>query len=64
MIANRHRISHDYQPNDEVMILTYKPDKLDPRAEGPYRINRIHTNGTVTIQRYPHVEEQINIRRI
>ena len=29
---NRRRISHDYQPNDEVQIITYKPGKLDPRA--------------------------------
>jgi hypothetical protein len=49
--SNRRRISHDYQTNDEVQILTYKPGKLDPRASAPFRIIRIHTDGTVTIQR-------------
>jgi hypothetical protein len=33
---NRRRISHDYQPNDEVQILTDKPYKLDPRASAPF----------------------------
>ncbi len=62
--ANRRRLSHDYQRNDEVQILTYKPGKLDPRASTPFRIIRIHTNGTVTIQRTPLVTERINIRRL
>ncbi len=62
--ANRMRISHDYQPAEEVMILTYKPDKLEPRATGPFVIQRVHTNGTVTIRRNPFVTERINIRRL
>jgi transposase InsO family protein len=49
--ANRRRISHDYQPNDEVQMLAYKPGKLDPRASAPFRNVRIRMNGTVTIQR-------------
>ena len=57
MIANWRCISHDYQINDQVLILTYKPNKLEPRAIGPFRVNRVHTNGTITIQRFPHVEE-------
>ena len=28
------------------MILAYKPDKLDPRATGPCRIEQVHVNGT------------------
>lgn len=28
--ANRSPISHDYQPNEQVLILVYKPDKLQP----------------------------------
>ena len=59
--ANRRRISHDYQPNDEVLILSYKPDKLEPRAIGPFRIVTVHTNGTVTIQRNQAVTERINV---
>ena len=64
MIANRKRISHDYAVNDLILKLAYKPNKLAPRAEGPYQIVQVHTNGTVTIQLRPHVTERINIRRI
>jgi hypothetical protein len=65
VMSNRRRISHDYQPNDEVQILTYKlPGKLDPRASAPFRIVTIHTNSTVTIQRTPLVTERLNIRRL
>ena len=64
MRANRSRISYDYRPGDEVLILAYKPDKLDPRAIGPFRIERVHVNGTVTIRRNAHVTERVNIRRV
>ena len=62
--ANRARILHDYQPQEEVLVLKYNPDKLAPRAEGPFVIDTVHTNGTVTIRRNPYVIERINIRRI
>ena len=62
--ANRKRIFVDYQPNDEVMVLTYKPTKLEPRAHGPFRVIQTHVNGTVTIRRNNAVTERINIRRI
>jgi hypothetical protein len=64
MRSNRKRISHDYQPNEEVLILAYKPGKLDPQATGPFTIHSVHTNGTVTIIRNPFVHERINIRRL
>jgi len=64
MIANQRRISHDCQPNDQVVICMWKPDKLDPHAIGPFTINRVHTNGTVAIQCFPNIEERINIRRV
>ena len=62
--ANRKRFSYDYHVGDEIMKLIYKPDKLQPRAEGPYPIVQVHTNGTVTIQKAPYLIERINIRRI
>ena len=62
--ANRKRISHDYRQGEEVLILAYKPDKLDARATGPFRIEQVHANGTVTIRRSAHVTERINIRRL
>ena len=64
MRANRSRISYDYRQGDEILILAYKPDKLDARAVGPFRIEQVHANGTVTIRRSPLVTERINIRRI
>jgi transposase InsO family protein len=62
--ANRKRISHDYATGDKILKLAYKPNKLQPRAEGPYEIVRVHCNGTVTIQLTPMVTERLNIRRI
>jgi hypothetical protein len=41
--------SHDYHVGDEVLKLIPNPSKLQPRATGPYFIETVHTNGTVTI---------------
>jgi hypothetical protein len=62
---NAKRISHDYQPNEEVLILneTDRISKLAPRASGPYQIIRVHTNGTLTIRRNNNLQ-RINIRRV
>ena len=62
--ANRKRFSYDYHIGDEVLKLTFKPDKLSTRANGPYRIETVHTNGTVTIRLNPQTIERISIRRI
>ena len=62
--ANRQRFAYDYHIGDDVLKLVYKPDKLSTRAEGPFRIKNVHTNGTVTIRLNPHTIERISIRRI
>ena len=62
--SNRKRYSFDYQPNQEVLKLVYAPDKLEPRAHGPYRIHSVHTNGTVTLQVTPFTRERISIRNV
>ena len=63
--ANQARVRHhDYAVGDKVLKLVYKPRKLQPRAEGPYPINRVHVNGTVTVQRTAMTTERLNIRRI
>ena len=64
MAENRKRISRDYQPNDQVLVLVYKPDKLEPRARGPYSILHTHVNGTIVNRRSLTVTERINIRHI
>jgi transposase InsO family protein len=62
--ANTKRFSYDYQIGDEVLKLVYKPNKLEPRAVGPYPIQRVHANGTLTIQLNPGVVERISLRRV
>jgi transposase InsO family protein len=64
LTSNRKRISYDYQPNQEVLKLVYEPAKLEPRATGPYRVNAVHTNGTITIQLNAYTVERISIRRV
>jgi hypothetical protein len=48
--SNAHHHSYDYQPGQEVLKLVYKPDKLEPCAQGLYDIIAVHTNGTLSIQ--------------
>jgi len=64
MKANVQRIAFDYQPGQQVLKLVADPDKLQPRYEGPYTVTTVHTNGTITIQLTPQVQERINIRCI
>ena len=59
--ANRKRFTHDYNIGDQVLKLSYKPDKLAPRATSPYQIETVHTNGTVTIHLNPVTIERISI---
>ena len=62
--ANRKHFVYNYQIGDEVLKPVYKPKKLDPRATGPYRIEQVHTNGTLTIRLNAHTIERISIRRV
>ena len=64
IVANRKRISFDYQPGQQVLKAIRDPRKMDPSFEGPFAITRVHTNGTVTIRRAAGIEERLNIRRI
>ena len=61
---NRQRIQHTYKVGDKVLV--YKPGiipTLTSPKKGPYPIVKVHTNGTVTIQRGV-VVERLSIRRI
>ena len=64
--ANASRIRHDYAVGDLVWKRNHLgfSDKLMPSVSGPYPIERVHTNGTVTIRLSNTVLERINIRRI
>ena len=59
--ANLRRRTFDYQPGDEILILTTDPTTLQDCGIGPFSITQVHTNGTVTFQRTPHIVERINI---
>jgi transposase InsO family protein len=61
---NLKRRSYDYQVDQEVLVKVPNPSKLQDRAEGPFRIQQVHVNGTLTIQRAPHGTERITIRRV
>ena len=61
---NKSRIPHDYSVGDLVYIRKSNVEqKLNP-IKGPFAINKVHSNGTVTIQRSPTISERINIRRL
>jgi hypothetical protein len=62
--SNARRHAYDYQPGQEVLKLVYKPDKLEPCAQGPYDIIAVHTNGTLTIQLNAHTIECISIQNV
>jgi transposase InsO family protein len=58
---NLRRTYPDYKVGDEVLVKVFNPAGLEERAVGPFTVEQIHTNGTLTIQRVPNVYEQINI---
>ena len=62
---NRKRIAHNYSPGDKVMLT--KPGilpKLSIPNEGPFTMQSVHDNGTVTINKNPAVRQTVNIRRL
>ena len=66
---NKKLIEHTYKKGDLVILFksTYKQAKgakLDSPTEGPYKILKVYSNGTVRIQRKVMVMEIINICRI
>jgi putative ribosome biogenesis GTPase RsgA len=61
---NLKRVEHDYNVGDMVMLKKKGIlRKLSRKKSGPYKITRVHTNGTVTIQKGIS-SERVNIRRI
>jgi hypothetical protein len=63
-INNKRRIPFDYHVNQSVLIRDPDPRKLDPPYYGPFPITQVFTNGTVTVQVRPGVQERINLRRL
>jgi transposase InsO family protein len=59
--ANSKRRHHDYQPGDECLVIHHDPTKLEPRKLGPFTIEHVHINGTVTIRRDINTTECLSI---
>jgi hypothetical protein len=64
MRENRKRRRYDYAVNQKILKKLHAPTKMGERTAGPFTIKQVHTNGTITIERRPHVTERINIRRV
>ena len=62
--ANAKRRQFDYAPGQQVLKTVHKPTKLGVRTAGPYPIEQVHVNGTITIAIRPGVTERLNIRRV
>ena len=62
--ANLKRRQYDYCSGQKVLKRVHHPTKLGVRTSGPYPIERVHVNGTLTILLRPGVTERINIRRV
>ena len=61
---NSKRVPHDYAVDERADITSDEIGcKLDCEREEPYRIIRVHANGTVLHQK-GITEEKINIRRL
>ena len=62
--ANKKRRQYDYASGQKVLKMVHDPTKLGVRTSGPYTIERVHVNGTITIQLRPGITERINICRV
>ena len=64
MCENRRRRQYNYQPQQQVLKKNSNPQKLGERTSGPYLIEKVHTNGNITIKLNEDTTERINIRRV
>ena len=61
---NQRRHTYDYKKGQQVLELVPKPTKLGPRTRGPFVIEQVHANGTLTIRRGPSLIDRVNIRHV
>jgi hypothetical protein len=59
--TNRKRRQYDYVPGQKVLKKVHGLVKLGVRTTGPYNIEHVHVNGTLTIELHPGITEHINI---
>jgi hypothetical protein len=61
---NAKRRRYDYRTDQQVLKQVHKPTKLGDHTTGPYTVQQVHVNGSITIQLRPGVTERLNIRRV
>ena len=61
---NYKRRTFDYQVGQHVLELAANPNKLGPATKGPFRIEQVHCNGTLTIRRSATIVDRVNIRQL
>ena len=64
MRQNAQRRTYDYAQNQMVLKKVHDPTKLGIRTDGPFKVQTVHVNGTLTMELRPGVTERINIRRV
>ena len=57
---NKSRIPHPYAPGDSVYIRKSNIDQKLNHLQGPFVIDKVQTNGTVTIRRFTTVSERVD----
>ena len=61
MRQNAQRRTYDYVPNQLVLKKLHDPTKLGIRTDNPFKVQRVHVNGTLTMELRPGITEHINI---
>ena len=65
---NNRRRNYDYRVGQQVYEIvktkTGIGQKLQTQTRGPYTIEQVHTNGTLTIRRTPLLRDRVNIRQL
>ena len=62
--ANLKRRQYNYDQGHKFLNKLHNPTKLGVRKIGPYTIELVHVNGTVTIEIRPGIIEHINIQQV
>jgi hypothetical protein len=60
----KHYYLTELQYPSPVLKKRWKPQKLDKKTSGPYRVLQTHVNGTVTKELRPGVLGRLNIQRV
>ena len=64
LLENYKRKTLDWQPGMKILLEDKSGPKFRPKYRGPFQIDKVHTNGTVTIKIKEKVFQRVNIRRI